>query len=79
MFRRKLLRLGVACLDIASKEKRWHRTDLKKVYGLASSADANEVISWLTVLTAYGVIRRQGNPAPGMWACACLQRVIRRQ
>jgi hypothetical protein len=29
---------GVACLDVASKEKRWHRTDLKKVYGLATSA-----------------------------------------
>jgi hypothetical protein len=37
---------GVARVDVASHEKRWHRTDLRKVYGLSCSADGGEVIVW---------------------------------
>ena len=37
---------GVACLDIATREKRWHRTDLKRVYGLATRGDADDLIAW---------------------------------
>jgi len=36
---------GVACLDVASGETRWHRTDLKKVYGLAVTS-GEEVVAW---------------------------------
>jgi hypothetical protein len=37
---------GVACVDVGTRQTRWHRTDLRKVYGLATSADGNEVVSW---------------------------------
>jgi WD40 repeat protein len=51
---------GVACLDVASQEKRWHRTDLKKVYGLATSADGNQLISWFDGRAGLGLDSQTG-------------------
>jgi hypothetical protein len=37
---------GIACVDVFTKETRWRRTDLRKVYGIGLSADAAEVVCW---------------------------------
>ena len=51
---------GVACLGVPSRVKRWHRTDLKKVYGLATSADGNDVVTWFDRRAGLGLDSQTG-------------------
>jgi hypothetical protein len=37
---------GVARVDVASREKHWHRTELRKTHGLSCSADGRDVVAW---------------------------------
>ena len=51
---------GVACLDVVSRVTRWHRTDLKRVYGLATSADGNDVVTWFDRRAGLGLDSQTG-------------------
>jgi hypothetical protein len=37
---------GGGCVDVISGAVRWHRADLRKVYGLSVSADGDDVVVW---------------------------------
>lgn len=37
---------GVACVDVNTREIRWRRTDLRKVYGLSATEDDQEIVAW---------------------------------
>jgi hypothetical protein len=52
---------GVACLDVVSRATRWHRTDLKRVYGLAGSADGNELVTWFDGRAGLGLDAQTGH------------------
>src|SRR5689334_21002007 len=52
---------GVACVDVVSKQIRWHRTDLRKTYGLSTSADSKEVVVWFDRKAGLGLELETGD------------------